>query len=119
MPEFETWRSSERDRAIEAWQRISDQPTSITIQRGDETLDPQTVRLEFSDSAREDFDVRRGLDIAPGVQRVIVFGVRQHPTEPDTDLQRGDRFVIGLTEYEVIGVITAPGEVQAICEART
>ncbi len=119
MPEFETWRSPERDRALEAWQRIGDQPTTITIQRGAVTLDPQTVRIEIGDSAREDLDLRSGLDITPGVQRAIVFGVRQHPTEPDTDIQRGDRFVIGLTEYEVIGVISAPGEVQAICEART
>lgn len=119
MPEFETWRSSDQNRALEAWQRIGDQPTTIAIQRGTVTLDPQTVRIEFSNSAREDLDLRSGLDITPGVQRAVVFGVRQHPTEPDTDIQRGDRFVVELTEYEVIGVISAPGEVQAICEART
>ena len=56
-----------------------------------------------SDSAREDLDVRRGLEHPPGVQRAVVFGVRNHPTVADTDIQRGDRFVVGATEFEVIG----------------
>ena len=104
-------------RARKHGRRISDQAVTITIQRGAETLDAQTVRIEFGDSAREDLDLRRGLNVVPGVQRVVVFGVRNHPTVADTDIQRGDRFVVGATEFEVIGVISAPGEVQAICEA--
>ena len=58
-------------------------------------------------------------NITPGVQRAVVFGVLGHATVADTDIQRADRFVVGATEYEVIGVIAAAGEVQAICEART
>ncbi len=118
MPDFESWRGSEAARALDAWARISDRAVTITIQRGAETLDAQTVRIEFGDSAREDLDLRRGLNVVPGVQRVVVFGVRNHPTVADTDIQRGDRFVVGATEFEVLGVIGAPGEVQAICEAR-
>lgn len=119
MPSFESWRGNERARAAEAWARISERPTTITIRRGAETLEPQTVRVEFGDSAREDLDVRRGLNVMPGVQRAVVFGVRNHPTVADSDIQRGDRFVVGATEFEVMAVIPAPGEVQAICEART
>ncbi len=106
-------------RAADVWRRIQDQPSVISIRRAGEALDPQTVRIEFSDQAREDLDVRRGLNVTPGVQRAVVFGVRDHPTVADTDIQRADRFVIGATEYEVIGVIAAAGEVQAVCEART
>lgn len=125
MPSFESWRENERARAAEAWARVSEKPTTITIRRGGETLDPQTVRVEFGDSAREDLDVRRGLNVMPGVQRGVVFGVRHHPTVADTDIQRGDRFVIpsvtafDATEFEVVAVIAAPGEAQAVCEART
>jgi len=119
MPEFEAWRDSERARALEAWERIREQPTQIVIRRGDVMLDAQTVRIELSDSAREDLDLRRGLNVTPGVQRAVVFGVRHHPTIADTNIERGDRFVVGATELEVISVITVPGEVQAICEART
>jgi hypothetical protein len=124
MPSFESWREDVVARAVEAWGRIDEQPTTITIRRGTAsggslTLDAQTVRIEFGDSAREDLVVRRGLNIAPGVQRAVVFGVRNHPTVSDTDIQRGDRFVIDATEFEVIAVIRAPGEAQALCEART
>ncbi len=119
MPDFDTWRGNAQARAAEAWGRINEQPTTITIRRGTETLDEQMVRVEYGDSAREDLDVRRGLNIVPGVQRAVVFGVRNHPTVGDTDIQRSDRFVIEATEFEVVAVIPAPGEVQAICEART
>lgn len=124
MPDFDAWRANEQARAIEAWGRISEQPTTITIRRGTASggslmLDPQTVRVEYGSSAREDLDVRRGLNITPGVQRAVVFGVRNHPTVDDTDIQRSDRFVIDTAEFEVVAVIPAPGELQAICEART
>lgn len=122
MPSFESWRRHKRTAdasAVEAWERINEQATTITIRRDAETLDPQTVRIEFGSSAREDMDVRRGLNIVPGVQRAVAFGVRNHPTVADTDIQRGDRFVVEITEFEVIALIAAPGEVQALCEART
>ena len=77
------------------------------------------MRIEFSNNIREDLDLRRGLNVTPGVQRAVVFGLRHHPTIADTDIQRGDRFVVGATEFEVIGVIVSVGDVQAICEART
>ncbi len=119
MPDFETWRSDPQARALDAWARIEDQPTTITIQRGGTMLAAQTVRIEFSDAAREDLSLHEGLNVVPGVQQAIVFGVRNHPTVADTEIERGDRFVIGATEFEVAGVIVAAGNVQAICEART
>ena len=121
MPDFERWRASQsaEARALETWARISDQPTTITIQRAGVSLAAQTVRIEFSDQAREDVGLREGLNVMPGIQRAIVFGVQGHPTVADTDIERGDRFVVGATEFEVIGVIRVPEEVQAVCEART
>jgi hypothetical protein len=119
MPDFAAWRRSERAWALDAWRRIEDAPTAITIRRGEDTLEAQTVRVEMGSGAREDRDLRRGLNVLPGVRRAVVFGVRGHPTVGDTDIQRGDRFVIGATEFEVVGVIDAPGEVQAVCEGRT
>ncbi|MEO8396495.1 MAG: hypothetical protein ABI700_26110 [Chloroflexota bacterium] len=119
MPDFAAWQNDVSARAVDAWMRISEQPTTITIRRGGDTLDPQTVRIELSNNTREDLDLRRGLDITPSVQRAVVFGLRDHATVADTDIQRGDRFVIAVTEFEVIGVIDTPGEVQAICEVRT
>jgi hypothetical protein len=121
MPDFAAWRKAERAQALDAWRRIEDAPTAITIRRGGdgEMLAAQTVRIEIGSSAREDRDLRRGLNVLPGLQQAVVFGVRGHPTVSDTDIQRGDRFVVGATEFEVVGVVEAAGEVQATCEART
>ncbi len=119
MPDFAAWRDDTAARAQVAWERITERSVEISIRRGANTLDPQTVRIELGDSAREDLDVRRGLNIVPGVQRAVVFGVRNHATVPDTNIQGGDRFVVSITEYEVIGVISVLGQVQAFCEART
>lgn len=119
MPDFAAWRDDTAARAEAAWGRISERPTRITIRRAGETIAEQTVRIGLGSSAREDMDVRRGLNVMPGVQRGVVFGIRSHPTLPDTDMQHGDRFIVGATEYEVIGLVTLPGEIQAFCEART
>lgn len=119
MPSFEAWREHLTERALEAERRIGERAVEIRIRRGMEMLDAQMVRVEFGNMAREDLDVRRGLNVIPGVQRAVVFGVRDHPTAADTDIQRGDRFVLGETEFEVSAVIVLAGEVQGLCEART
>lgn len=119
MPDFAAWRDDTAARAEAAWGRIQQHSTRITIRRAGAPIAEQTVRIGLSSSAREDMDVRRGLNVVPGVQRAVAFGIRSHPTVPDTDIQHGDRFIVGATEYEVIGVVTLPGEVQAFCEART
>lgn len=119
MPDFAAWRNDEQAQAGDAWLRILEQPVTITIRRGTETLAAQTVRIVMDDRAREDLDLRRGLNVLPGVQGAVVFGVRQHPTIADTDIRRSDRFVLGASEFEVIAVTEMAGEVQAICEVRT
>jgi hypothetical protein len=97
-------------RAVRAWQRIQDRPTSITVFRLDTA---QTVRIEHRQPAEQQANV--------GVvsrQIVTVFGVVGHPDETivDTDLQRGDRFVLGESEYEIVEVAYYPGELQATGE---
>lgn len=124
MPSFEAWREHLTEKALETERRIGERAVEIRIRRGGEMLGAQTVRVELGNTAREDLDVRRGLGkqslpMTPGVQRAVVFGVRDHPTAADTDIGRGDRFVLGETEFEVSAVVVLPGEVQAFCEART
>lgn len=102
------------DRAADAWRRIQDKPTSIVLKRGTTLLDAQTVRIEFSSGANE----QPAPTATPGFLNVTIFGVKDHPTVSDTDIQRGDRVVLENTEYEVVGVIASIGEVQAFCEAR-
>ncbi len=102
-------------RAVDAWERIQDNAASVVIMRGSSNLSAQTVRVEL---VREGQD-RMGAAGQAGVWRVVVFGVRNHPTQTDTDIQKGDRFVYGGSEYRVIAVAMPPGEVQATAERVT
>lgn len=101
-------------RAKRAWMRINDKPTSITIARGASDLPAQTVRVEL-DSIANDVN---GDHAVPGVQKCVVFGIKDHATLPDTDIQTGDRFVVDDVEYVVISIINTIGEIQAVGEAQ-
>lgn len=114
MPDFNQWLAQMHaleatHRAILAWRRIQRQPTTITVERDGTTLDPQTVRLEASDNVHSEAS-----PATSGAMRgVVVFGVRGHPHQPDTDLQAGDRFAVGALAYTVLDVVLLVGELQA------
>lgn len=118
MPDFDAYFGSsnaidDTSRAVDAWSRIQADPTIITIIRDAVSQTAQTMRVEFSGTGEEaTSDAGRS-----GRQRVVLFGVINHPTVTDTNIERGDRFVINQKQFEVISVITPPGEVQAFCEA--
>lgn len=97
-------------RAHDAWERIQDKPTQITIKR---VGTPQTVRIETANTVQE----TEGAAGQSSVRRTTVFGIRGHETKPDTDIQRGDRFAHNGVQYRVIDVVLTLGEKQAYCEA--
>jgi len=121
MANFDAWLGqgnepiSATSRAVDAWNRINRNPTSITIIQKDETeLDTQTVRIEFDNSMDSE---RKGEGGGMSARRdAIVFGVKNHPMVADTNIQRGDRFAVNGQIYRVVQVILVPGEVQATCE---
>ena len=98
-------------RAVEAWKRIEDRSSSIVVWRGNPPAaqTAQTVRIEF-DVERGRFEKDAG---TAAVKRGVIFGVRDHPTETDTDLQKDDRVTLADGDYRVVDVIYVPGEVQA------
>lgn len=102
-------------RAQDAWRRISEKPTSITIKRGTAALPAQTVRLEASNASTGN-QVSGSAGIS-AKQTVILFGITGHPTLADTDVQYNDRFAVDGIQYRVVMVTRTNGEVQATCEA--
>lgn len=100
-------------RAADAWQRIQDKPTSITIRRNGVAQDAQTVRIEFDDTAVE----RLGDNAVPGRQTVVIFGIRNHATLDDTDIKPGDAFFFENKNYQILSRIDTTGEIQAIGQA--
>lgn len=118
MPYLETWRgrrhtSEAAARAAAAWERIQDHARQIILLRGDLDLPAQTVRLEAAQTAAQELSGGAGVAVT---QTVVVLGVADHPTVPDLDIRRGDRFVIDGAEYRVVDVNRYPGEVQAFTE---
>ena len=118
MPGFDSWIASTNVRdtspaakAVEAWNHILDDASSIVIARGDNDLAAQTVRIEFQNIVNE----RQGNMSEASHRRVWVMGVRNHVSVTDTDLANGDKFLLGGKVYEIMDVILLPGEIQADC----
>ena len=100
-------------RAATAWRRISDKPTVITIFRDEAALASQTVRIEYGVAFREN----TGGAGKVAIGTAVVFGIVDHETRTDTDIQRTDQFLINSVFYRVTQIVSHPGEVQALCEA--
>jgi hypothetical protein len=100
-------------RAVRAWGRIRDRATSIVVYRNETPLAAQTVRIEYNNSRAEGF--REGAGVA-AVKDAVIFGVKDHPTEDDTDLQKDDLITLSDGNYRIINVISVPGEIQATVE---
>lgn len=103
------------DRAADAWDRICEKGTSVVIVRNNVTLDAQRMRKEYSNQ-QSNAEAKGGAGMS-SKQRVILFGIRGHETEPDTDIQRDDRAVIDGLQFRVVSVVLQTGQVQAMCEA--
>lgn len=121
MPNISGWLGNTRismidegTRAAAAWNRIQDRPTSITLYRNESALGAQTVRLEYSEATTS--AERPGVAGQPSERQLIVFGVQDHPTVADTNIQRGDMFRYGTDTYAIVDVILLPGEIQAYTE---
>lgn len=111
-------------RAERAWKRIQRNPMGVafTVPRtvqGDGSVTPetqlpeQTVRVE-SDNRATPFI---GVAGTTPTRRVVVYGIHDHETLPDTDMRQGYSFVLNNTVYQCVDVIPVPGERQGIFEA--
>lgn len=100
------------DIAVMAWQRLLDRPTNVYLKRGTTNLPVQKVRIDLDDTSTERLGPTSNLAKLTGV----LFGIMDHPTIPNTNIQRGDTFTYYNVKYEVLGLIYTPGEIQAIIE---
>lgn len=111
---------SAASRAQDAWRRIGRNPTTVTMTKPRSTsggvntaaaaLPAQVVRVETDSRATA----------TPGVagvspqRQAVVFGIRDHPTLPDTVMAEGFIFTQDGDSYRCIDVLLVPGEVQGI-----
>ncbi len=108
-------RGNTEERGYDTARTIAARPFQIIIQRSvpgsDENvnLPPQVVRIEILQSARQALELHNTM-LAISRQYVVVMGFKDHPTIPDTDLKRADRFFYDNLEWEIIEFIpTIPG----------
>lgn len=107
------------DRAADTAMMIADKPSVIAFERkvpGSNTtitLPQQTVRLEIIQNIRGSTEMQDAwVDVSK--QYVVVVGMKDHPTIPDTDVQRADLFLHLGFMWEVIEVINnVPGRLLA------
>ncbi len=102
-------------RAVSAQRMISRNPTAIDIRRTGTRPGPQVVRIEYSTTP----SVENGRLSTVASDLAWVFGIQGHPTLPDTDIRKGDRFYWQSKNFEVRSIVYGPGTIQAGCEEST
>jgi hypothetical protein len=100
-------------RAQVEWARIQDKPTSIQLDRRGVTQAAQTVRIEL-DNTISNATSDAGDSTS---RRATIFGIKDHPTLPDTDIRLWDVFILDSVEYTVTQVNRQMhGAIQAYAE---
>ncbi len=82
------------------WSRILDKPDSLVLRREGLDLAPQTLRIEL-DNGIQDASSPSGDSTSRGG---TLFGIKGHPTLPDSDIELWDTFVLDDVEYTVTQV---------------
>lgn len=106
----------EDNHAGDTWAVINDNPVSLTFRTGAGTpVSAQTVRVD-SDNSASDAESTSG--VAPR-RKLVITGVKGHPTVADTDVKKGYTFLLNGLQYRVVDVLPGiVGEVQAIAEVQ-
>lgn len=100
-------------RSRDAYRRISEKPTTVSFQDAYANIQATTtIRIEFDNNESQ----AQGVAGAASRRKCILFGVRGHATQPDTQIVKGWRFGHEGRTYEVQSVILTLGEIQAVAE---
>jgi hypothetical protein len=100
--------------AIDQWSIIQENRHSIVVIRGSLTLDAQTVSIQPGNEERQ-IETQSGK--TETLREVVIFGIKGHPTIPDTSLEKDDQFEYLERLYKVTDVIVNQGSCQAWAEA--
>lgn len=106
------------DRACAAWNRIQERPTDVVLIRDSSPLTAQCMRVEIKHTSTEESS--KGLKLGERSNKVdvVLFGIKDHPSETDTDMQRNDRFELDSLLYDIQTVYVYQGEIQGHAEAQ-
>lgn len=120
MSDFNVWLTdteaiAETERATLAWSRIQDKPSTVSFKTTTGAiLGAQTVRIEPDDKATAEGSES---GMTGHMRYCIIFGVINHDTVTDTDMEEGYRFVLNNDEYRVMDVLITLGSIQGNAES--
>lgn len=120
MSDFNSWlinleAISEPNRATLAWSRINEKPSTVSFKTTTGAiLAAQVVRIEPDDKATAE-SAESGM--TGHMRYCIIFGVINHDTVTDTDMEEGYRFVLNNDEYRITDVLVTLGSVQGNAES--
>lgn len=125
MPRLNGWLSSTptlnskppdevQTRAINTLRRINENPLPVTFETPTgATLGSQTVRADWDNSA----SMGIGNAGAAPTRKLIVLGVKGHPTVADTDIKTGYTFWYAKKKFTCVGIIPNQiGQIEATFE---
>ena len=117
---FDAWAGatiSASSRAVDAWRRIGRNPTTVIFTRPKVItktgttpaveLAPQVLRIESDNRASP---VQGESGTAP-IRQAIVYGICNHPTLPETDMEEGYEFDYQGDKYRCVDVKLVPSGV--------
>lgn len=91
-------------RSMDTARLIAEKPITITLIRNGIALSPQTVRVEPYRHPHEQ-NAQNSWRVSLGA--VVIVGYREHPTIPNTDIQRDDNFLYQDQLYTVVNFLSA------------
>lgn len=107
-------------RALDVWRSIEGKPSEVVFVKPGAltksgstpavTLPAQTVRIENDNRAT----IVQGMAGVAPKRNAVVFGVRDHPTIADCDMNEGYTFDHEGDHYRCTDVIVSPGQVKGI-----
>lgn len=101
----------QQERAADAWQRINEKPTTVTLRTAaGVNRAAQVVRIEVDNRASEG---ESAAGLTPRMN-AIIYGIRGHATLPDTVMAEGDRFNYAGDQYVLTDIILHNGEIQGV-----
>jgi hypothetical protein len=113
--------------AVDTAVRIAERPETIIVSR--DILDasglrktiqlaPQTVRVEVVQSIRGVSEAN-GVMVSTTKQYTVILGYKDHPTIPNTNILRADRFYYQGRIYDIVELIdTVPGRLLVSAELK-
>lgn len=107
-------------RAERIWVKIERKPSSVAFTRPKQVLKTGTIAaLELPVQVVRVVSDNRASDVV-GVagtaprRQAIVYGIRDHATLPDTDMDEGYTFLLDGDLYRIVDTIKIPGGLQGI-----